>query len=323
MIYIIYGSQSIIVKQRIKKIAKENLEELDDMSFIKFDGSQSLIQEIVDEASYIPLGFEHKVISVENTYFIGKPKAKNKIESEQDYKKLIDYINYPNEDCDLIFSIISPTIDEKSEIVKLIKAKGKIMEVVDPSKDDWQKYVNKYITETLKVKINNDAIIELSDRTQMDVALFQNSAKKLALYTDHITYDDVCKMVQRPLEDNSFQLFNHLVNKNNGAALSLYRDLRVNNVEPVTLISMIGNQFRMLSQVSYLSKIGLSANEIAKELNINSYRAQILRKTSFSISEKTIYNTLENLYNLDLQIKSGQIDRFYAFEMFLINFGVE
>jgi DNA polymerase-3 subunit delta len=236
---------------------------------------------------------------------------------------LISYINNPSEFCDLILSVVEPKIDDKSEIVKLIKEKGKIFEVVDPDKNEWETYVRKYVTENLKVKINNDALIELCDRTQMDVMLLQNNAKKLALYTNTITYDDVCKMVQRPLEDNAFQLFNHLVNKNNAAALSLYKDLRVNNVEPVSLISMIANQFRVLSQVYFLNKTGMSHIDIAKELNINVYRAQILTKNCFTFSEKAINETLEALYNLDLQIKSGQVDRFYAFEMFLINFGIE
>jgi DNA polymerase-3 subunit delta len=103
-------------------------------------------------------------------------------------------------------------------------------------------------------------------------------------------------------------------------ALQLFRDLRVSNVEPVTLISMLANQFRLLNQVVFLSKEGLVNEDIAKQLGIKPIRVQILRKNVFSISEKTIEKTLDNLFNLDLQIKSGQVDRFYVFELFLINF---
>ena len=86
---------------------------------------------------------------------------------------------------------------------------------------------------------------------------------------------------------------------------------------------MLANQFRLLNQVAYLSKRGFSSADIAKELNINSYRAQILKKQVYILSENLIYKTLEDLYQLDLQIKSGQVDLFYAFDMFLINFAVE
>ena len=83
---------------------------------------------------------------------------------------------------------------------------------------------------------------------------------------------------------------------------------------------MIANQFRLLSRVSYLVKKGMNQDEIAQELAINPIRAKILRKNTFVVSSKRINQTLEDLYQLDLQIKSGLVDRFYSFELFLINF---
>ena len=48
---------------------------------------------------------------------------------------------------------------------------------------------------------------------------------------------------------------------------------------------------------------------------------QILKRSTYAMSEEALHNTLDSLFNLDLQIKSGQInDRYYAFELFLINF---
>lgn len=323
MIYLIFGNQTATIKSRAKKISKDVLKEIDEMNYVKFDASQVLIQEIIDEANFIPLGYDNKVIFVENCYFLAKPKTKNKLDSDQNFDKLISYIKSPNECCDLILSVSSQTLDENFKVVKLLREKCKVIEVVEPSKGDFRKYVFKYVTEHLGVSINDDALTELCERTQMDITLLQNNAKKLALYTNTITYDDVCKMVQRPLEENNFQLYNHLINKDNAAALRLYRDLRVNNVEVITLVSMLANQFRLLNQVSYLAKRGFSSGEIAKELGINAYRAQILVKQIYIFSESMIRKTLEDLYQLDLNIKSGLVDRFYAFEMFLINFAIE
>ena len=39
-----------------------------------------------------------------------------------------------------------------------------------------------------------------------------------------------------------------------------------------------------------------------------------------NIDDKKIRRTLDELYNLDFQIKSGQVDRHYALELFLIKF---
>ena len=320
MIYLIYGNQTPSIKSRIKKIIKENLPENDEMNLVKFDASNVLIQEIVDEANYVPLGYDHKIVIAENCYFLLKSKPKNKIESEQNYGELINFLNHPSEECDLILTVPSLTISTSNDVYKIIKEKGKIVEIPDLDQNGWKDGVRRYCLENAHLKIDKDALNELAERTAGDVALLQTSVAKLSLYSDHITYEDVVLMVTRPLEDNTFLIFNHLITGKNDEAVKLFRDLRVSNVEPITLIGMLANQFRLLNQVFYLSKNGFSDDEIAKELNIKPIRAQILRRNTTYVSEKAIHRTLGELFDLDLQIKSGLVDRFYAFELFLINF---
>ena len=320
MIYLIYGNQTPSIKSRVKKIVKENLPDNDEMNLVKFDASNVLIQEIIDEANYVPLGYDHKIVIADNCYFLLKSKHKNKIEQDHNYEELINYLLHPSDDCDLILTVPSLAVAINSDIYKQIKEVGKIIEIPDLDQNGWKDGVRRYCLENAHLKIDNDAIIELAERTAGDVALLQTSVAKLALYTDHVTYEDVVLMVVRPLEDNTFLIFNYLITGKNTDAVKLFRDLRVSNVEPVTLISMLGNQFRLLNQVFYLYKNGRTDEEIAKELNIKPIRAQILRKNTSLVSEKAIHRTLNDLFNLDLQIKSGLVDRFYAFELFLINF---
>ena len=320
MIYLIYGNQTPSIKNRIKRLVKEFLGESDEMNFVRYDGCNVLIQECVDDANYIPLGYDKKIVVVENCYFLEKPKPRNKIESDQNYGELINYLNCDNPDCYFILTVPTLSVDTNSDIYKIIKEKGKIIEIPDLDQNGWHDGVKKYCRENLGLKIDNDALNELAERTNGDVALLQTSAAKLSLYTDHITYDDVLLMVARPLDDNSFLLFNYLMQGKNMDAVQLFRDLCVSNVQPVTLVKMLGNQFRLLNEVSYLLKEGHDVDEVAKELNIKPGRVHVLKKNIYLISDKCLRQTLDDLYNLDLQIKSGLVDRFYAFELFLINF---
>ena len=320
MVYLIYGNQTPTIKARVNKISKAALQEVDDMNFVKYDGSNALIQEYIDDANNLPLGYDKKVIVVDNCYYFVKPKPRNKIEVDQDYDLLKEYIKNPNPDCELILTVTSSSIDNRNEIYKLIEERGRIVQIVDPDQLTWKEYVKKYTRENLGMKIDSDALDELASRTSGDVALFQNNAKKLALYKDRITYEDVLLMVTRPLEDNTFQIFNFLTQGKNGEAVSLFRDLKMSNIEPVILIGQLANQFRLLNEISFLSRKGLDNDAIGMELNIKPVRAQIMKKSLGLISENRIHQVLDDLYNLDLQIKSGLVDRYYAFELFLINF---
>lgn len=323
MIYLIAGKQNVRLKSQMKNIIEKTIKAVDSMNFVKFDATNTLVQEIVDEANYLPLGYDNKAVVVDNCYFLLKEKGKVKIDSDQDYDKLIDYINHPDETTDLIFLVNTSDsdIDSKSKIYQAIEANGQVVALSEPKENEWQQVVAVYFKKKWPdTVIDSDAIYELARRTEGDYASLYNNGSKLALYTNHIRFEDVTLMVTRPLEENAFMLFNYLIDEKNIEAVSLYRDLKNGNVEPVTLIGMIANQFRLLNRVSYLAKKGMNQDEIAKELNINPIRAKILRKNSFLISQKRINQTLEDLYQLDLQIKSGLVDRFYSFELFLINF---
>ena len=323
MIYLISGRQNIRLKSQMKSIVKKSIEEIDPMNFVKHDATYTLVQEIVDDANSMPLGYDKKAVIVDNCYFLLKDKGKVKIDGEQQYKKLINYINHPDPDTELIFlvNISESPLDKKSEIYQAIEKHGKIVELADPKGTQWHEVVTQYFNKNWpNTVVDSDAIQELARRTEGDYASLFNNGSKLALYTNHIRFDDVVLMVTRPLEENSFLLFNYLLENKNIEAVTLFRDLKNSNVEPVTLISMLANQFRLLNRVSYLAKHGCDNDTIAQELNLNPIRAKILRKNTMVISQKKINQTLEALYQLDLQIKSGLVDRFYSFELFLINF---
>ena len=323
MIYLIYGNQGPTIKSQIRKISEAflNGEKPDELNFIKLDGHNFLVQDAVDECKYVALGYDKKVVSLENCYFLLKPKPRNKIDADQDYDVLFNYIDKESMDPDacLILSVCSSSIDEKNNIFKVLKEKAKVVQIVDPDEKGWNEYVKAYIQKR-GIVIDRDAMSELAERTNGDVGLFQNSVQVLTLYTDHIRYKDVTLMVTKPLEDNAFLIFNLLLDNKNAEAVDLFRDLKVKNVEPVTLIGQLANQFRLLYQVMYLSKKRMSKEDIASELKIKPGRVYILSKNLAIISESTIRKTLDNLYQLDLDIKSGLVDRHYAFELFLLKF---
>ena len=172
----------------------------------------------------------------------------------------------------------------------------------------------------MSVRQSLTSLKELTDRTQGDIPLLRNSIIKLFLYKKTIRYEEVDLMVTRPLDDNSFQLFNYLLNGENEKAVGLFRDLQVSGAQPVTLVAMLANQFRLLNEIVFLSKKNMDNDSIAKELGIKPIRVQILKRQTYTMKEKAIHRTLDDLYNLDLKMKSGLVDHFYAFELFLINF---
>ena len=317
MLYILFGEQSYSIQKSIKKIAKNFLETIDEMNFVRLDASEVSFIEMLDEISSSPLGYDKKVVSIENCSFLAKETKS--LREDKDYKELLALLRHNDEDKVVIFSIYEKAIDTKGELYKIINESGKVMSLESVSEGKWKEYVQAYI-DKYNINIDVDALNELAKRTEADFALFRNTMDKLTLYTDHITYNDINLMVLKPLEENVFLIYNSLINKKSDDAIKIYRDLVAQNVEPITIVSTLAKQFRLLHEVKYLTKQRMKNTEVASLLNIKDTRASILMRQSYNIDDIKIQNTLEELYQLDLQIKSGQVDRYYAFELFLIKF---
>ena len=74
MNYILYGEQYPMIKKRLGKILKERLGEVDDFNVVKFEFSNDIVDEICDEASMLPLGYDSKAVVIDKASFFGAKK---------------------------------------------------------------------------------------------------------------------------------------------------------------------------------------------------------------------------------------------------------
>ena len=314
MNYILYGEQYPMIKKRLSKILKERLSEPDSFNVVKFDLDETDPHEIESETELLPLGYDRKAVVVDHCSFLGNGGNK---ELRELFTKLI---KNSSDEIDIILIHRSSTIDDKLPLVQMVKEKGQIFNFVNLKKEDWPVFIRKYFKDQ-NVEIEPAAISELALRVDGDLYRFMNEAQKLVLYKDKITVADVALMVNKPLEDDVFQISNALMRGDNATAVSIFRDLqKLGSRATDTLIPMLGTQFRFISEVCFLDEKGLEKGQIAKQLGVSEIRVSIALKNSRYLSRKMIAHALDDLYQLDYNIKSGQIDRFYGFELFLINF---
>ena len=317
MLYLIYGNQPFTIQHRFKSIAKEVLGTPDEMNYVKLDATEVSLQAIIDEATLTPLGYDSKVVVVENCNFL--VKETKTLKESKEYKEFLSYLKNIDEMTTLILTVYESDIDKKGSVINIVNEVGKVLCLGQVSEDQWLDYVYSLIKKS-GAEIDKDAASELARRTGGDVALLRNTVNKLILYTPHITYADINLMVVKPLEENVFLIYNNLISKKEDFAIKVYRDLVEQNIEPVRIISTLANQFRLLHEVKYLVSQRMNNKDIADTLKIKETRAAVIARQVYSIDEKKIRRTLDELFNLDYQIKSGQVDRYYALEMFLIKF---
>lgn len=317
MIYLIYGEQEAIIAQEVKKIVKDSLEVIDDFSYIRYNLDETLLQDIIADAETMPFGIDKKVISVKNSYIFGQTSGK-KEKLEHDLDSLINYVNHENPATVLVFSLCAPKLNEKAKVYQAIKDKIQVKRTVDVGKEQWDVAIKRMINNR-GLNFENKALEEFINRTKGDLSQVGRELDKLKTYGGKITFDVVDKLIARPLEENMFGIVDAILSGHPETALAIYNDLRAQNEDPSTLLVALAVQFCFLYKVKYLEEQGKQENEICSELGVsNPYRVRISLRKTRNISSTDILALLSELADLDFKTKSGQIDRFQAFELFLV-----
>ena len=310
MVYLLYGNNEYLINKKIEEINKD----INELSINYYDLENISINKICDDASLIDLFNDKKNIIVTNSYiFTGTTNKKLK---EQDTSILEEYLNNPNPNTNLVFIVNKDKLDERKKITKLIKNNGNVFE--------FNKEID--IKSTIKslfddYKIDNESINLLIDRVGNDFYLLENEITKIKLYKNedkNITKNDILLLTTKNINTDIFNLIENIINKDIDNAYFEYKEI-VKIEEPIKILIMLANQFRIIYQAKELYKKGLTEGEISSYIGIHPYRIKLALNKSRNYESKKILKYLYNLSNIDIDIKSGKIDPNLALELFILN----
>lgn len=311
MLYVLYGTIGYLIDKEVTKIIQDN--KLESMNIIKYNLMNDLLSTVLNDASSISLFGEKKVIIVSNSYiFTGNVKKG----IEQNLEELEKYINSMNPNTILIFTVNNEKLDERKKITKLAKKNGIIKEynhadiitIIEKMFDGYSIQL-----ETIKYLIN---------RVGDDITLLSNEIEKIKLYKDNekkIVKEDIDKLTSKSLEVNNFKLIDSIIAKNKSEAITLYNERLRLNEEPIAIIIALANQIRIMYQVKQLYMDGYTENKIASILSIHPYRVKLAAQNGKKYDSNILLEYLKKLSDLDINIKTGNIDKILGLELFILS----
>jgi len=312
MIYLLYGKENLILEKKINEILKK--EKIEACSVNNYDLEDTLLTDILEDASMLSMFGDKKGIVVFNSYIFTGSTKKTLLEQNTDI--LLNYLDNPNPDTVLIFVIETDKIDERKKITKQLRKNGTVFELTN------QKNTNALVKEMFDdYNIDNATIQLLIDRVGDNLRILEQECEKIKTYKDsekNITKDDVLALTAKNIDIDIFKLIENIVSKNKKEALEAYHEMLKRNEEPIKIIIMLANQFRLMYQAKELSKKGYTQNDIASELDVHPYRVKLALEKSRNFSSSTLLKHIENLANLDYDIKSGMVDKGLALDLFIL-----
>ena len=150
------------------------------------------------------------------------------------------------------------------------------------------------------------------DRVGNNPLIIQNEINKIKIYKNkdkNITDKDIINLTNKNIDIDIFKLIDYIVQKNKEKAIELYYEMLKINEEPIKIIVILANQFRIMYQSKELLKKGYSEKDIASILKIHPYRVKLAIQNSRNYSSKTLLEYLNNLADIDIGIKTGKLNK--------------
>lgn len=315
---VIYGEEKMLMEQKLAALKKQYHIQEEDMNMMTYWCQETSISEMIEDALTPPFFTEYKMIIMKNPLFLTTQKQKDV--SEEDIQMLMDYLSKDNPTTIFVIYHDQKNFDERKKIVKKLRKDLRFIEVGKLDTHQLFKTTHQAIKKR-GCEIDDDALELLLSRMPNDLLEISQEVNKLCLYSQHITRETIDVMVAKQVEENVFELTKAILNKEMGKSIQIYKDLMMNNEEPIKLIVLIANSLRLLYQVKLLDRKGYNDQEIAKMLSLNPYRLKYVRQDGKDYDIQELLQKLDELSQLDVNIKTGKIDRFRGLELFLIRIG--
>ena len=305
MVYLLYGTEDFEIEEEIKKLSKD----IDEMNISKYDLNNDMLSLALEDAKTMSLFGDKKLVIADNAnMFTGSTSKDNELIEE--------YLNHINENTTLILIVHNDKLDTRKKITKLIKKVGKVQEFNDEL--DTTSLVRRLFKD---YNIDYKTIQLFIDRVGSNPLIIQSEINKIKIYKDNdknITEEDILNLTAKLIEIDIFKLIDYIVRKNKEKALELYYEMLKMNEEPIKIVVILANQFRIMYQSKELLKKGYSEKDIASTLKIHPYRVKLAIQNSRNYTSDILLKNLNALADIDIGIKTGTINKDLALELFIL-----
>ncbi len=305
--YMISTDDTSAANLKIEEIKKSLESEYDDIGYDLEDDS---LYSLIDELVTVSLFDSPKFITVKNAHLLSGASEKAALE-------LFSAMNDRDSQNVIIF-LFTEEIDMKNANIQKLKKYTTYfdMRVKNVSLEEYA--LNSFLSDGYQIQ---DSTAHLLSNYVDSLSSLQRAIEILKTYKIEdkiILPSDIEKMVQKPLDENVYNLVDSVLSHNQKKVFEIYHDLRIRNVPSSYLISLLINKFQEMYNVSILIKANMSKDEIATLFKVSPGRAYYMVQNAKSSNLGKIKDNLDYLNQLDMNIKTGKVDADLGLELFFL-----
>lgn len=307
--YLFYGSEvylrDIYEKNIVDAILTED-EKL--MNYVIFEQENCNIDAIIDFCETFPFLSEKKVAIVKKSGFFKSGK-------QVDLLANFDVPEY----CHIIY--IEDDVDKRNKLFKEVNSTGYVYEFGKLDEKTLIAWVGREFKNN-KVNITKENIITFIKHCGSNMEILNGEILKLSSLKkdDAVTEEDIFSISTKSIQSIIFELVDAIGGKNSEVAVSIYNNLLFMKEHPISILTMITRQFRIMLQSLYLFEDNASYNDISMVVGIRSFTVKDYIRQSKNFSVDKLKYALQKCLDVDVSIKTGKIDAEMGVLLLIVEF---
>ena len=291
-LFLIEGENEILIKKEINSIIQKINVNKDELEIIKYDLTETLIDDIIEDLDTYDMFLKKKIIIGLNPPFL------NEKDDNFNTEKFEKYLKNPSEN---ILILVTKKKNKRLKVVSLIEKYFKEIKIKEIT-------LLSFIEENIKGYTMDKQTKEyFLNKVGKDFKIIEQELNKLKSYqldTKKITKDDIDLITSQNIEASIFDLIEAIIKKDKVKSYELYNHFIQNGTEVFQIWVLLSNQIRLIYNVKVLSY--LSDFEISNQLGVKEYPVKLARSKGYSYTKKELLSLLYDLSILDLDIKTGR-----------------
>lgn len=315
-IYLLHGSDRYLIKSKTKNIIDEH--KIDAFNVTHYDAEEQDIEAAVNDAATIPFMVEKKVVVVKNCVFLSTEDKKLKIEHH--LNSLKRYMDHPSDTTVFILQAPYEKLDGRKAITKFVKDHSELIECKPIDAQNTRGWVNRQLGKH-GISIDHDALDEFLKRVENNTEVLVNETGKLVLYAEdlgHIDLKTVQTVITKNIEDNVYEITNNLLVNNRSKALEIYHDLVMHSEDPIRILGILVSKYREILHTQTMLEHHYTKQQVADHFRATPGRTYYIMKNARSVKKNQVVEYLNALEKIDYKIKTGQVDKKIAVELFIL-----
>ena len=319
--YIFCGLDEGLIKDSVKLLSKPFINDgLGDLNYIKLDGLNVTIDEIVNACETMPFMSEKKVVLVYRANFL---KDKTDSAGTKMYNEVKEYLkDIPPYTLLIMYYVFSDKRDTPKKNKKLM-ALDKITNIVHCDKLKKDRFIKK-VEDIFKENNKNIGKIELRyfcEKVPTNFDIVKGEVDKLVAYTydREITRADIDKLLSSKSEDDVFDLVDLISQRKVEKAIDIMDELLFKADQHMLIVTSIERQFSNLYEIKVGLQSGKRVNDFVSELRLPQFVCEKMINLSAKFSLRQLEGLMRLCVETESRLKSSSSDKTMELELLLLN----